>query len=116
VCEYPQLKNIDAFSAKSIEMLSALKASIFHTFFSAMKVKSFQPNFIIFFMLFFTNSETKSKLWQEMLNILSVLKFKGSHLAFYECKVSFSLISPIIFSLGSQLVLLSLEAFILNFD
>ncbi len=32
-----------------------------------------------------------------MLNILSMLKFTGSHLAFYEWKVSFYLISPIIF-------------------
>jgi hypothetical protein len=37
-------------------------------------------------MLFFTNSENaaKSKFRQEMLNILSALKFTGSHLAFYE--------------------------------
>jgi hypothetical protein len=69
---------------------------------SALKVKCFQPNFAIFFMLFFTNSEnaTNSKFRQEMLNILSPLKFTGSHLAFYEWKVSFSLISLIIFSLG----------------
>ncbi len=67
-------------------MLLALKASIFHAFFSAMKVKCFQPNFAIFFMLFFTSIEnaTKSKFRQEMLNILSVIKFTGSHLAFYE--------------------------------
>jgi hypothetical protein len=34
------------------EMLSALKASIFHAFFSALKVKCFPPNFAIFFTLF----------------------------------------------------------------
>jgi hypothetical protein len=57
-------------------MLSALKALIFHMFFSALKVKRFQPNFAIFFTLFFTNSEnaTKSKFSQEMLNILRELK------------------------------------------
>ncbi len=68
-------------------------------FFSALKVKRFQPNFSIFFTLFFTNSEnaTKSKFRQETLNILSALKFTGSHLAFYEWKVRFSLISPIFF-------------------
>jgi hypothetical protein len=67
-------------------MLSALKPSIFHAFFSALKVKRFQPNFAIFFRLFFTNSEdaTKSKFCQETLNILSSLKFAGSHLAFCE--------------------------------
>jgi hypothetical protein len=48
----PLFKKIDAFTAES-EMLSALQASIFHTF--------------------FTNSEnaTKSKFRQETLNILS---------------------------------------------
>ncbi len=68
--------------------------------FSALKVKCIQPNFAIFFMLFFSNSEnaTESKFRQETLNILRALKFVGSHLAFYEWKVSFSLISPIIFS------------------
>jgi hypothetical protein len=67
-------------------MLSELKASIFHAFFSALKVKHCQPNFAIFFTLFFTNCETatKSKFSQETLNILSALKFTGSHLAFYE--------------------------------
>jgi hypothetical protein len=67
-------------------VLSALKASIFHAFFSALKVKCFQPNFVIFFTLFFTNSEnvTKSKFKQETLNILTKLKFTGSRLAFYE--------------------------------
>ncbi len=50
------------------------------------KNRCFQPNFHIFFTLFFTNSEnaTKSKFRQETLNILSVLKFKGSHLACYK--------------------------------
>ncbi len=68
---------------------------------SALKVKRFQPNFIIIFMNFFANNEnaTKSKFRQETLNILSVLKLRGSHLAFYERKVSFSLISLMIFSL-----------------
>ncbi len=57
---------------------------------SALKVKRFQPNFAIFFACFFANSEnaTKSKetskFRQERLNILSTLKFVGSHLAFYE--------------------------------
>jgi hypothetical protein len=41
-------KKIDAFSAES-ETLSALNASIFHSFFSALKVKRFQPNFSLFF-------------------------------------------------------------------
>ncbi len=67
-------------------MLSALKASIFQAFFSALKVKCFQSNFAIFFTLFFTDSEnaTKYKFRKEILNILSVFKFTGSHLAFYE--------------------------------
>ncbi len=57
-------------------------------------------NFDIIFMLFFTISEnaSKSKFRLEMLNILSALKFTGSHFAFYEWKVSFSLISVRIFS------------------
>jgi hypothetical protein len=85
------LKKIDAFSAQS-ETLSALR------------VKHFQPNFAIFSMLFFTNSENtiNSKFSQETLNILSALKFTGSHLAFYDSKVSFSLISPINSSLGPE--------------
>jgi hypothetical protein len=33
-------------------MLIVLKASIFHAFFSALKVKRFQPNFAIFSTLF----------------------------------------------------------------
>jgi hypothetical protein len=59
------LKKIDAFSAES---------------------ETLQPNFAIFFTPFFANSETatKSKFRQETLNILSTLKFAGSHLAFYE--------------------------------
>jgi hypothetical protein len=58
----------------------------FSRIFSALKMKCFQPNFAIFFTLFFTNSEnaTKSKFRQETLNILSTFKFTGSHLAFYE--------------------------------
>jgi hypothetical protein len=74
------IEKIDAFSTES-ETLSMLKASIFQAFF-----QHFQPNFAIFFMLFFTNCEnaTKSKYRQEMLNILSALKFTGSHLSFYE--------------------------------
>ncbi len=84
------IKKIYAFSTESINFSRVLLA---------LKVKCFQPNFAIFFMLFFTNSEnaTKSKFRQKRLNILSTLKFTGSHLAFYEWKVSFSLISPIIF-------------------
>jgi hypothetical protein len=71
------LKKIDAFSTESIDFSGA--------FFSALKVKCFQPNFAIFFTLFFTNIEnaTKSKFRQEMLNTLSTLKFRGSHLAFH---------------------------------
>ncbi len=59
---------------------------IFQAFFSALKVKHFQPNFDIFSARFFANSEnsTKSKFRQEMLNILIALKLVGSHLAFYE--------------------------------
>ncbi len=59
-----------------------------------------------FLRVFFANREkaTKfkeaSKFRQEMLNILCVLKFSRSHLAFYEWKVSFSLISLRIFLLG----------------
>ncbi len=103
------LKKIDAFSAQS-DTLSARKvkryqpncAIFFTRFFSALKVKCFQPNFAIFSCIFFTNSKngTISKFSQEMLNILSALKFPGSHLTFYDCKVIFSLISPINFSLG----------------
>jgi hypothetical protein len=57
---------------------------------SALKVKCFQPDFAIFFMSFFANSKNATKFKetsecrQEMLNILSTLKFAGSHLAFYE--------------------------------
>jgi hypothetical protein len=82
------LKKIDAFSTQS-DSLSAKFCHIFHAFFSALKVKRFQPNFIIFFnfsRIFFTNSEntTKSKFSQETLNLLSPLKFMGSHLAFHD--------------------------------
>jgi hypothetical protein len=53
---------------------------------SALKVTRFQPNLAMFFTLFSPNSEnaTKSKFSQEMLNILGALKFRGSHLAFYD--------------------------------
>ncbi len=51
-----------------------------------------------------------------MANILSELKFTRSHLAFYERKVSFSLISPIIFSLGLIYLLSSLHRFFQVFD
>jgi hypothetical protein len=57
---------------------------------SALKVKRFQPDFAIFIARFFAISEDATKfketseLRQETLNILSVLKFAGSHLAFYE--------------------------------
>jgi hypothetical protein len=57
---------------------------------SALKVKHFQPDFAIFFVRFFPNSENATKFQetsefrQEMLNILIALKFPGSHLAFYE--------------------------------
>ncbi len=49
----------------------------FSRFFSALKVKRFQPDFTIFFTHFFTNSEnaTKSDFSQETLIILSALKF-----------------------------------------
>jgi hypothetical protein len=72
---------------------------------SALKVKRFQPDFAKLFACFLANSENATKFKetyefrQEMLNILSGLKFAGSYLAFY---VSFSLISPIIFSLGTS--------------
>ncbi len=68
-------------SWRYIIWLSAWFRNIFCAFFSP-TVKTLQnPNFR-----------------QEMLNILSALKFAGSYLAFYEWKVSFSLISPMIFS------------------
>jgi hypothetical protein len=57
---------------------------------SAMKVKRFQPDSAIFLAHFFANSENITKFKetyefrQETLNILSVLKLAGSHLAFYE--------------------------------
>jgi hypothetical protein len=60
-------------------MLSALKALIFHAFFSALKVKHFQPNFAIFFTVFSPNSEDppKSKFRLEMLNIFRRVKIHG---------------------------------------
>ncbi len=83
-------------------MLSALKASIIHAFFQHWKWNAFSLILQYFLRVFFTNSEiaTKSKFSLETLNILSALKFTGSHLALYDWQVSFSLISPIIFSLG----------------
>ncbi len=83
---------------------------------SALKVKYFfqhWPNFAIFLRIFFTNSEntTKSKFRQETLDILSALKFKGSHLAFYEWKVSFNLISQIFFPLGEWLSWITVNCF-----
>ncbi len=77
------LKKIDAFSTKSI---------FFCTFFSALEVKHFYHAFC-----HLQWKQYKIQIRQERLNILSMLKFAGSHLAFYERKVSFSLISPIIF-------------------
>ncbi len=81
------------------EMLSALKASIFHAFFLHWKWNAFSLILPYFSCIFFTNSEnaTKSKFRQETLNILNALKFTWSHLVFYDWKVSFSLISRIIF-------------------
>jgi hypothetical protein len=98
------------------------KRSKWHTFsterdmHSALKVTRFQPNFAIFFThffqhwkwnafslispyfscVFFTNCENaiKFKFTHETVNILRILKFTGSHLVFYDWKVSFSLISP----------------------
>ncbi len=72
-CLHPNFLPIeknDAFSAENF-------AIFFACFFSAMKVQCLQPNFDIFF----ANSEnpTKSKFRQEKLNILSALKFAGSH-------------------------------------
>jgi hypothetical protein len=57
---------------------------------SPLKVKRFQPDFVIFFACFFANSENATKFKessdfsQEMLNILSAIKSPGSHLAFYD--------------------------------
>ncbi len=57
---------------------------------SALKVKWSMPDFAIFFARFFANSEKATKFKetsefrQEMVNILSVFKFAGSHLALYE--------------------------------
>ena len=43
------LKKIDAYSGES----ETLPTLIFHAFFSALKVKCFQPNFAMFFTLFY---------------------------------------------------------------
>ncbi len=57
---------------------------------SALKVKCFQPDFAIFLRIFFTNGENAtnfnktSEFRQEMLDILSMLKFAGSLLGFHE--------------------------------
>ncbi len=66
---------------------------------TAWKWKAFSLISPYFSCVFFTNIEnaTNSKFSQETLNIFSASKFTGSYLAFYEWKVSFSLISPIIF-------------------
>jgi hypothetical protein len=54
------------------------------------KIDAFSLIFPYFLRIFFTNSvnatkfKETSKFKQEMLNILSALKFAGSHLAFYE--------------------------------
>jgi hypothetical protein len=52
---------------------------------SALKVKPFQPDFAIFFAdgENATKFKETSEFRHEMLNILSILKFAGSHLAFY---------------------------------
>ncbi len=76
------LEKIDAFSTES-ETPSAWFRHIFKRFFANSENA--------------TKSKDFSKFRQEMLNILSTLKFTGSNLTFYEWKVSFSLISPIIF-------------------
>ncbi len=98
--KYP-LEINECFQCWKWNTLSLITPYFSHVF-SALKVKHSQPYFAIFFACFFINSEntTKFKFRQKTLNILSVLKFVGSHLVFYEWKVSFSLISPIIFSLG----------------
>jgi hypothetical protein len=76
-------------------------AIFLHIYFQHWKWNAFTLISPYFFMPFFANSEnaTKSKFRRGMLNILSALKFAGSHLAFYEWKVSFSLISPMILTL-----------------
>jgi hypothetical protein len=57
---------------------------------SVLKVKRFQPDFAIFFAHFLPtvktpqNSTRPLNFRQETLNILSALKFAGSHLASYE--------------------------------
>ncbi len=86
-------------SSNESEMLSALKASIFHAFFQHWKWNAFSLIWPYFSRYFFHQQWKRYKI-QETLNILNALKFKGSHLGFYEWKASFSLISPIIFSLG----------------
>jgi hypothetical protein len=67
-CNNLPIEKIDAFS---------LILPYFSRIFSALKVKLFQPDFAIFFTCFFSPTV-------KTLNILSALKFMGSHLAFYE--------------------------------
>ncbi len=86
------LEKINAFSTES-ETFSAWFCHIFHVFFANGENA--------------TKFKETSKFSQEMLNILSTLKFAGSHLEFYEWKVSFSLISPRFFSLGNLVLFLS---------
>ncbi len=78
------------------------KIDAFTHFFQHWKWNAFSLILLYFSCFSFTISEnaTKSKFWQKTLNILSALTFTGSHFAFYDWKVSFSPISPIIFSLG----------------
>ncbi len=80
------LKKIDAFSQ--------ISPYFFMLFFQRWKWNGFSQVSPYFFT---TLNGTKSKFRQETLNILCALKSTGSHLAFYDWKVSFSLISPIIF-------------------
>jgi hypothetical protein len=81
---YSPIEKIDAFSAES-KTFSELKKSIFHVFLSN-ESEMLPALFLHIFHAFFNNSEnaTKSKFRQETMNILSTLKFTGSHLAFYE--------------------------------
>ncbi len=83
-------------------MLSALKASIFHAFFQHWKWDTFSlilPYFSCFFsptVKTLQNPNLCRKRWF----FKEHLKFMGSHLAIYEWKVGFSLISPIFFYFG----------------
>ncbi len=77
------VEKIDASSTVS-ETLSARFHHIFHTFFVNCDNA--------------TTSKETSEFRKEMLNILSAFKFAGSHLAFSEWKVRFSLISENFFT------------------